>query len=117
MTQPWMCPRCKRINAPFNPTCFCREDDFEPSVSSSGESSEHVADAMNYLMGAQSDKKPNESGRKFLNRKFEEAKTLAEKIAGLRNEDRTCLICGLVHNHGQHCATLQSNLPPNGEFI
>lgn len=21
--QPWECPRCKRMNAPFNPTCFC----------------------------------------------------------------------------------------------
>ena len=21
--QPWECPRCKRINAPFNPSCFC----------------------------------------------------------------------------------------------
>lgn len=21
--QAWECPRCKRINAPFNPTCFC----------------------------------------------------------------------------------------------
>ncbi len=20
---PWECPRCRRINAPFNPTCFC----------------------------------------------------------------------------------------------
>lgn len=22
--QPWECPRCKRINAPFNPCCFCQ---------------------------------------------------------------------------------------------
>jgi hypothetical protein len=21
--QAWECPRCKRINAPFNPACFC----------------------------------------------------------------------------------------------
>lgn len=21
--QPWECPRCGRMNAPFNPTCFC----------------------------------------------------------------------------------------------
>jgi hypothetical protein len=21
--QAWECPRCKRINAPFNPSCFC----------------------------------------------------------------------------------------------
>lgn len=21
--KPWECPRCGRINAPFNPTCFC----------------------------------------------------------------------------------------------
>lgn len=24
--QPWECPRCKRINAPFNPTCFCNAE-------------------------------------------------------------------------------------------
>jgi len=23
MNNPWECPRCKRINAPFNPSCFC----------------------------------------------------------------------------------------------
>jgi hypothetical protein len=23
---PWECPRCKRINAPFNPACFCQPD-------------------------------------------------------------------------------------------
>jgi len=23
MPQPWECPRCKRINAPTNPSCFC----------------------------------------------------------------------------------------------
>lgn len=22
--QPWECPRCRRMNAPHNPTCFCR---------------------------------------------------------------------------------------------
>lgn len=27
----WECPRCKRINAPFNPTCFChKEAPFKP---------------------------------------------------------------------------------------
>ena len=24
--QPWECPRCKRINAPFTPTCFCNPE-------------------------------------------------------------------------------------------
>ena len=23
----WECPRCKRINAPFNPSCFCKDND------------------------------------------------------------------------------------------
>ncbi len=23
---PWECPRCKRMNAPFNPTCFCQPE-------------------------------------------------------------------------------------------
>lgn len=27
--QPWDCPRCGRMNAPFNPTCFCKP--FDPS--------------------------------------------------------------------------------------
>jgi len=26
MTQPWECPRCHTINAPFNPVCFCRPE-------------------------------------------------------------------------------------------
>lgn len=26
INQPWECPRCKRINAPFNPTCFCNPE-------------------------------------------------------------------------------------------
>ena len=26
MNEPWECPRCKRINAPFNPTCFCKPE-------------------------------------------------------------------------------------------
>lgn len=26
INQAWECPRCKRINAPFNPTCFCQPD-------------------------------------------------------------------------------------------
>ena len=27
INQPWECPRCKRINAPFNPACLCQLDD------------------------------------------------------------------------------------------
>jgi len=26
MNQPWECPRCRRINAPFNPACFCNPE-------------------------------------------------------------------------------------------
>lgn len=22
-TKPWECPRCKRMNSPYNPSCFC----------------------------------------------------------------------------------------------
>lgn len=25
--QPWECPRCGRINAPFTPSCFCKKDE------------------------------------------------------------------------------------------
>lgn len=24
MSEPWECPRCGRMNAPFNLTCFCK---------------------------------------------------------------------------------------------
>jgi hypothetical protein len=27
MNQPWECPRCNRMNAPFNPSCFCSSKD------------------------------------------------------------------------------------------
>lgn len=39
--KPWECPRCKRINAPFNPTCFCSPE----------KKSEYVEDALVYLNG------------------------------------------------------------------
>ena len=25
MKEPWICPRCRTVNAPFNPQCFCSE--------------------------------------------------------------------------------------------
>lgn len=27
MREPWECPRCHRINAPWNPACFCRKEE------------------------------------------------------------------------------------------
>jgi thiol-disulfide isomerase/thioredoxin len=27
LNQAWECPRCKRINAPFNPSCFCKKEE------------------------------------------------------------------------------------------
>lgn len=35
MSEPWQCPRCGKINAPFNPSCFCRpkeEKQEEPKI-------------------------------------------------------------------------------------
>lgn len=26
MNKAWECPRCKRMNAPFNPVCFCQPE-------------------------------------------------------------------------------------------
>ena len=27
MKIPWECPRCGRINSPWNPACFCKKDE------------------------------------------------------------------------------------------
>ena len=27
MNSPWECPRCGRMNSPYNPSCFCKRDD------------------------------------------------------------------------------------------
>lgn len=110
MTQPWMCPRCKRMNAPFNPTCFCKpEDDIELSVSSSDEPSEHVTDAARYL-------NPGDL-YKILEAEKRKADIVNGVIPKFYKQQNICVICGIEHNSGQHCATLQNNLPPNGEFI
>ncbi len=41
MNQPWECPRCKRMNAPFTPSCFCSPDN----------KSDHLEDSFSYLNG------------------------------------------------------------------
>jgi hypothetical protein len=100
MNQAWECPRCKRINAPFNPSCFCKpEDDDSAESLKSSQKSDHVMDAVNYLT--------NPPG---------------SKIADLPNGykrliNQRCLICNGVHYMGQSCATLQNNLPNDGKFI
>ena len=93
MNEPWECPRCFRMNAPFNPTCFCKPEDEGYLIQHPKDEkpSEHVMDAANYLTGSKQTKVNWPKGQ--------------------------CLICGMTHNHGQHCATLQNNIPPNGEFI
>ena len=37
MNKPWECPRCGRINAPFNPSCFCNRDDKKKEAESEKE--------------------------------------------------------------------------------
>ena len=51
MNEPWECPRCFRINAPFNPTCFCKPEDEGYLIQhpKDDKASEHVMDAANYL--------------------------------------------------------------------
>lgn len=119
MNEPWLCPRCGRMNAPFNPTCFCKPDEkIELSVKSSDKPSEHLADAARYL-------NPD-----ALYKILEAEKRKAEVAIGLMpnfyNADKTkvnlpqfpCGICGGKHWAGFECATLSQNtLPPNGEFI
>jgi len=127
MSQAWECPRCGRMNAPFNPTCFCdpNDGDYQNSAKTPPppQSSEHVMDSFNYLMGGEPIPATKESGEEFLKRKYEAAKKLAEWVNKL---DRTkvylpqfpCSICGAKHWAGFDCATLtQNTLPPNGEFI
>lgn len=31
-TKPWICPRCKRVNAPTTPSCFCKPEDNQQSI-------------------------------------------------------------------------------------
>lgn len=28
MKEGWICPRCKKVNAPFTPSCDCQENDY-----------------------------------------------------------------------------------------
>ena len=28
MKEGWICPRCKKVNAPFTPFCDCKENDY-----------------------------------------------------------------------------------------
>ena len=110
MSEAWECPRCRRMNAPFNPTCFCSPEDGVIENSAQTPPSPHVMDAFNYMMG-----KPMDDLAKIV-----EANKRMNKIAiGIMPNfyNSRCSICNGVHNLGQDCATLKNNLPPNGEFI
>lgn len=40
---PWECPRCGRINSPFNPSCFCTKgDSHAPSQRCEGENEKGI---------------------------------------------------------------------------
>lgn len=109
MNEPWICPRCKRVNAPFNPSCFCKPEDLETSVKSSDEPSDHLTDAMNYL-------NPPEL-YKILEAEKRKRELANGFIPNFYNATARCFACNGFHANGQACATLQNNLPPNGEFI
>lgn len=47
----WECHRCGRINAPFNPSCFCKPEDGDIENSAKIPPSAHTNDAFNYLKG------------------------------------------------------------------
>ena len=32
LSSPWECPRCGRMNAPFNPSCFCKKDNEDKTI-------------------------------------------------------------------------------------
>lgn len=32
MKEGWICPRCKKVNAPFIPSCDCQENDYATYV-------------------------------------------------------------------------------------
>lgn len=80
MNQAWECPRCGRINAPFNPACFCKPLDQKIS------------------------EKPSEKSYKIL----QNIKNKQEIINGMnpRFYYDGCFICNGFHAHGQQCITL-----------
>lgn len=83
--QAWECPRCKRINAPFNPTCFCSPDN-------TPKASQHVMDAVNYLSGkGQAQFKPME---------------LPARLPHGYMRSNICSICNGYHDLGRSCMTL-----------
>lgn len=97
----WECPRCGRMNAPFNPVCFCKPEEVETSVKSSDKPSEHLTDAAHYLNPYKPAQLP-----------------FGMKRTSVNLPQNPCGICGGKHWAGFECATLSKNtLPPNGEFI
>ena len=106
----WECPRCGRMNAPFNPTCFCPAEVEIVENSAQTPPSQHVMDAFNYMMG-----KPLDEVAKIaegIKRQTAIAQGMMPNFYNSR-----CSICNGVHGSGQDCATLKNNIPPNGEFI
>lgn len=106
MSEPWLCPRCGRINAPFNPACFCKPEEGIASPTSS----EHVNDAFHYMMG-----RPVDELVKIMEDVKKQGKIANGMIPNFYNA--RCYICNGIHSFGQSCMTLQNNLPTGGEFI
>lgn len=79
MNNPWECPRCQRINAPFNPSCFCKPDDkviVKPT------------DEARYLTPEEHYKMIDDEKRK------------------IKTANKRCFICNGFHESGNSCATL-----------
>lgn len=83
MNDAWECPRCKRINAPFNPVCFCQPDEIKEVKLSN-----HAMDAANYL-----------SGKNITSTPFKPSSTFTP-LCG------ECLECGGIHFNGVQCRSL-----------
>ncbi len=123
MNQAWECPRCHRMNAPFNPTCFCSPDNGDLEISAkTPQNSEHVMDAARYL---RPDLDPGQL-YKILEGEKRKADIINGMIPNFYDGSKTkvnlpqnpCGICGGKHWAGFECATLSQNtLEPNGQFI
>lgn len=114
----WECPRCGRMNAPFNPSCSCKPEDCTTLVKSSDESSKHLTDAERYLNP--------DALYKIIESEKRKAEIAIGSMPNFYNAVKTkvnlpqfpCFICGRKHGAGFECATLSQNtLSPNGEFI
>lgn len=112
MNEAWECPRCHRINAPFNPSCFCKPEDKKydsPKQKISDELSSYATDLGRYL---EQSELPSyiptikEFVEHWKNRKNEVGKKISEELSKVNLPKNTCSICGKKHWEGLECSSL-----------